>query len=263
ARNPRLIYGRVTGWGRDGPLAQTAGHDINYVAVSGVLHMIGARGGPPVPPLNLAGDFAGGGLMLAFGILAALHERAHSGMGQVVDSAMVDGAALLATFAHGLMAVGRWKDERGANLLDGGAHFYGCYECSDGRYIAIGPLEPEFYAQFLQRAGLEPTDWPQYESARWPELREKLAEVIRTCSQADWCGIFEGSDACVAPVLSLAEAPRHPHNAARGTFVEQDGIVQPAPTPMYSRTAAELRSPPLDKDADRQAILHEWGIDAS
>ncbi len=261
ARNPRLIYGRVTGWGRSGPLAQTAGHDINYVALSGVLHMIGARDGPPIPPLNLAGDFAGGGVMLAFGILAALYERERSGQGQVVDAAMVDGAALLASFAHGLMAVGRWRDERGANLLDGGAHFYGCYECSDGRHLAIGPLEPEFYAQFLERAGLESKDWPQYEPARWPELREKLAAIMRQRSQAEWCRIFDGSDACVAPVLSLTEATNHPHNRARGTFVEQDGIVQPAPSPRFSRSATELRSPPLRQGGEREEILREWGVD--
>ena len=263
SRNPRLIYGRVTGWGRTGPLAHTAGHDINYVALSGVLHMIGERGGPPITPLNLVGDFAGGGLMLAFGILAALYERERSGQGQVVDAAMVDGAALLATFAHGLMAVGCWQDERGTNLLDGGAHFYGCYECSDGKYIAIGPLEPEFYAQFLERAGLRSEDWPQYEPARWPELRERLAKVMRTRSQADWCGIFEGSDACVTPVLGLIEATRHPHNIARGSFVGQDGIVQPAPTPTFSRSATRLRSPPPRNSDDREAILCEWGIDAS
>ena len=263
SRNPRLIYGRVTGWGRTGPLAQTAGHDINYVALSGVLHAIGEGGGPPIVPLNLAGDFAGGGLMLAFGILAALYERERSGKGQVVDTAMVDGAALLATFAHGLMAVGRWQDERGANLLDGGAHFYGCYECSDGQHIAIGPLEPEFYAQFLERAGLEPKDWPQYEPARWPELRQRLVEVIRTRSQAEWCQIFEGSDACVAPVLSLTEATHHPHNTARDTFTEQDGIIQPTPAPRFSRSTTKLRSPPLRNGGEREEILREWGVEVN
>jgi len=263
SRNPRLVYGRVTGWGRTGPLAQSAGHDINYVSLSGVLHMIGERGGPPIPPLNIAGDFAGGGMMLAFGILAALYERERSGQGQVVDAAMVDGAALLATFAHGLLAVGRWQDDRGTNLLDGGAHFYRCYECSDGRYISVGALEPEFYAQFLERAGLEPKDWPQYDPARWPELCRRLAEVMRMRSQTEWCRIFEGSDACVAPVVSLTEAPRHPHNAAREAFVEQNGIVQPAPTPTFSRSVTSLRSPPLRNDADRQAILREWGSGAS
>jgi alpha-methylacyl-CoA racemase len=261
SRNARLVYGRVTGWGRTGPLAQSAGHDINYLALSGVLHMIGERNGPPIPPFNLAGDFAGGGMMLAFGILAALYERERSGQGQVVDAAMVDGAALLSTFAHGLMAVGRWQDARGSNLLDGGAHFYRCYECSDGRYVSVGPLEPEFYTRFLERAGLEPKDWPQYEPARWPELCDRLAGVMRTRSQAEWCRTFEGSDACVAPVLGLAEATRHPHNLARRTFAAQDGITQPAPSPGFSRTATALRSPPLRNDAGREAILRDWGID--
>ena len=263
SRNPHLVYGRVTGWGRTGPLAESAGHDINFVALSGVLHMIGERGGPPIPPLNVAGDFAGGGMMLAFGILAALYERERSGQGQVVDAAMVDGAALLATFAHGLTAVGRWQDERGTNLLDGGAHFYRCYECSDGRYISVGPLEPEYYAQFLQRAGLEAEDWPQYDPARWPELARRLAEVMRTRSQAEWCRIFADSDACVAPVLSLSEATLHPHNVARGIFTKQDGIMQPIPTPAFSRSVTRLRSPPLRNDADRHTVVQDWCVDTA
>lgn len=259
--NPRLVYGRVTGWGQAGPLSGSAGHDIDYLALSGVLHAIGSRDGPPLPPLNLIGDFAGGGMLLAIGILAALQERGHSGRGQVVDAAMVDGAALLATFAHGLMAIGHWQDRRGVNLLDGGAPFYGCYACADGRHVAIGPLEPGFYRQLLAGLGLgTPEEWPQHDRDRWPALREKLAETFRTRTRDEWCRLFEGTDACVAPVLSLAEAPAHPHNRARGTFAEADGIIQPAPAPRFSRTPVALRETPQAGQDDRNAIITDWCI---
>ncbi len=259
--NPGLVYGRVTGWGQVGPLASTAGHDINFVALSGVLHAIGAHGGPPVVPLNLLGDFAGGGLLLAFGVLAGLYERGQSGRGQVVDTAMVDGAAALSTFAHGLMAVGQWRDQRGSNLLDGSAPFYGCYECADGKHLAIGPLEPAFYREFLKRMDLEtPEDWPQQDVSRWPALREQLAARFRSRTRDEWSKVFADSDACVTPVLSLSEAAEHPHNVARASFGVCDGIVQPAPAPRFSRTPGTLKPPPEKVDQHRQAILKDWGI---
>lgn len=239
ARNRRLVYGRMTGWGQEGPLAQAAGHDLNYIALSGVLHAIGAKDGPPVPPLNLVGDFGGGGLLLALGVVCALLETQRSGQGQVVDTAMTDGAALQMAMTYSLLAAGRWRDERGVNVLDGGAHFYGTYECADGRWLAVGPIEAPFYRLFLEKCGItDPAFNEQLNTECWPELKQKLAAIFKTRSRAAWCELLEGTDACVAPVLSLTEAPQHPHNRARGTFIEQDGIMQPAPAPRFSRTAA-------------------------
>jgi alpha-methylacyl-CoA racemase len=260
-RNPRLVYGRMTGWGQDGPLAQTAGHDITYLAISGVLGAIGRAGGPPQVPLNLLGDFAGGSLYLAVGILAALREVERSGRGQVVDAAIVDGAAHLSTLIHGSLAAGTWRDRRGANLLDTGAPFYDVYETADGRHLAVGPLEARFFATFMGRLGLGGEGPAQFDVAQWPSLRQRLAEVFAGRTQAAWVAVFEGSDACVAPVLSLREAPEHPQLAERGTFVEHDGVVQPAPAPRFSLTPAELRSGPALPGAHSREILADWGVD--
>jgi alpha-methylacyl-CoA racemase len=259
-RNPRLVYGRVTGWGQEGPLAGSAGHDIDYIALAGALHPIGPAGGPPVPPLNLLGDFGGGGMLLALGVVAALLEAARSGRGQVVDAAMVDGAALLTTQLHELLAAGLWTDRRGANLLDGAAPFYAVYETADGRHLAVGALEPRFYAELLVRVGLAADDLPpQLDRAGWPLLRERLAAVFLTRTRDEWCALLEGTDACVAPVLSLLEAPIHPHNRARATFVEVAGRPQPAPAPRFSRTPCPVpRLPPGDDDPAR--VLTAWGL---
>ncbi|GIW42678.1 MAG: CoA transferase [Candidatus Binatia bacterium] len=263
ARNPRLVYGRMTGWGQEGPLAHAAGHDINYIALSGALHPIGRRGERPVPPLNLVGDFGGGGMLLALGIVAALYEREKSGKGQVVDAAMTDGSALLTTIIHGLLAIGFWEDERGVNLLDTGAPFYEVYETADGKYVAVGALEPQFYSELLRLTGLEGEKLPdQMDRTRWPEMKEKFAAVFRTKTREEWCRILEGSDACFAPVLSLREAPRHPHNAARGTFTEFAGIVQPAPAPRFSRTPPAIQRPPAHPGEHTEEVLREWGFSA-
>ena len=260
-RNPRLVYGRVTGWGQDGPLARSAGHDIDYIALAGALHPVGAAGGPPVPPLNLLGDFGGGGMLLALGVLAALLEAGRSGQGQVVDAAMVDGAALLTTQLHELLAAGLWTDERGANLLDGAAPFYTVYETADGRHLAVGALEPQFYAELLERVGLAPDDLPaQLDRTGWPVLRERLAAQFLTRTRDEWSQLLEGTDACVAPVLSLVEAPTHPHNRSRATFVDVAGVTQPAPAPRFSRTPCPTPVPPStlgEHDAD---LLASWGI---
>jgi alpha-methylacyl-CoA racemase len=260
ARNPRLVYGRVTGWGQDGPLAHSAGHDIDYIALAGALHPIGPGGGAPVPPLNLLGDFGGGGMLLALGVVAALLEAGRSGQGQVVDAAMVDGAALLTTQLHELLAAGSWSDRRGANLLDGAAPFYGVYETADGRHLAVGALEPRFYAELLDRVGLSGEDLPaQHDRSAWPALRERLAAVFRTRTRDQWCQLLEGTDACVAPVLSLLEAPTHPHNQARATFIEVAGVTQPAPAPRFSRTPCAHPDPAtLDEDPDQ--TLTAWGL---
>lgn len=260
-RNPRLIYGRMTGWGQSGPLARAAGHDINYIALSGALHAIGPRDGPPVVPLNLVGDLGGGGMYLAFGILCAVLEARRSGTGQVVDAAMVDGAASLATMFFGLRAAGLWNDSRGTNALDGGAPFYGTYETADGRHVAIGPIEPQFYDELIERLGLAPTDLPpRHERAAWPALHDKLAAVFRTRTRDEWCCLLEGTDACFAPVLSLAEAPLHPHNRDRGTFVEIDGVTQPAPAPRFNRTPGAIRRPPPYPGEHSSEALREWGF---
>jgi alpha-methylacyl-CoA racemase len=239
-RNPKLVYGRMTGWGQTGPLAHTAGHDINYVSLSGALHAIGTAA-QPLPPLNLVGDYGGGGMLLAMGMLAAVTRAQHSGEGQVVDAAMTDGAALLMAAQYGLMAKGFWKDARESNFLDGAAHFYGTYACLDGKHVSVGAIEPQFYRQLLELCGITDVHFQQqWEQGEWPALREKLAAMFRTRTRAQWCELLEGTDACFAPVLSMGEAADHPHNRARGTFVRQDGVVQPAPAPRFDRTPSAL-----------------------
>jgi alpha-methylacyl-CoA racemase len=264
ARNPKLVYGRMTGWGQDGPYAPTAGHDINYIALAGALGPIGRAGGPPVPPLNLVGDFGGGGLVLAFGLVCGMLEAQRSGEGQVVDAAMVDGAAVLMTMFHAFTAMGIWSEERGTNLLDTGAHFYDAYECADGEYVSIGSIEPQFYAQLLALTGLDGDEEfaVQMDRGRWPHLKERLAEVFRTKTRDEWCSIMEGSDVCFAPVLSIREAPEHPHNQHRGTFVEVAGITQPGPAPRFSRTAPEIRRPPAHAGQHTDEVLAEAGFPA-
>ncbi|WP_150293245.1 CaiB/BaiF CoA transferase family protein [Sphingobium estronivorans] len=246
ADNPKLVYGRMTGWGQTGPYAQAAGHDINYIALSGVLHAIGRAGERPVPPLNLIGDFGGGGMLLAFAMVSALLAVRGGGDGQVIDCAMTDGAPLLNAMTYGMIAGGQWRDERGVNLLDGGAHFYDCYACADGQHIAVGAIEPPFYAELRRRIGIEADDDfdDQMNPACWPLLREKLAALFRLHPRAYWCALLDGTDACVTPVLSLLDAPHHPHNAARGTFIEVGGVLQPAPAPRYSSTACDRPSVP-------------------
>lgn len=262
-RNPRLVYGRMTGWGQDGPMAKAAGHDINYIALAGALDPIGRAGGPPVPPLNLVGDFGGGGLLLAFGIACALVERQRSGRGQVVDAAMVDGAALLMTMFHGFRQGGIWKDARGTNMLDTGASFYDVYECRDGGYVSIGSIEPQFYALLVKLAGLEGEALPhQMDQGRWPEMKERFRTVFLAKTRDEWCAIMEGSDVCFAPVLSMGEAPNHPHNRARGTFVTADGYVQPAPAPRFSRTAPGIQGPAATPGQHTDAALADWGLAA-
>jgi alpha-methylacyl-CoA racemase len=242
ARNPKLVYGRMTGWGQEGPYANAAGHDINYIALAGALEGIGRAGERPVPPLNLVGDFGGGGMFLAFGVVCALLEAQRSGKGQVVDAAMVDGAATLMAMFHSFKAMGMLKPERGTNLLDTGAHFYDVYTCSDGKHVSIGSIEPQFYAELRRLAGLDDDAvWgPQMDQSRWPELKVRIAEVFATKTRDEWCALMEHTDVCFAPVLSMDEAPHHPHNVARSTFVTRDGLTQPAPAPRFSRTAAEL-----------------------
>jgi alpha-methylacyl-CoA racemase len=260
-RNPRLIFARMTGWGQDGPLAPTAGHDIDYIAISGALSTVGRAGQSPVPPVNLLGDFGGGGMLLAVGILAALVERASSGLGQVVDAAMVDGSALLTSFIYGMRATGSWHDQRGSNLLDGGAPFYDTYVTADGGYVAVGALEPQFYAALLQGLGLTDAGLPsQHDRSGWPVLRQRFAEAFASRTRADWEQVFAGTDACVSPVLSLAEAPAHPHAVARNAFAEIGGITQPAPTPRFGRTAAEQPAAPPRPGADTDAVLAGLGL---
>ena len=264
AANPRLVYGRMTGFGQTGPLAQAAGHDLNYIALTGVLDAIGHADGGPVPPLNLVGDYGGGALYLAFGVMAALFERQRSGRGQVVDAAMVDGAASLASIFFGLKAAGAWAGPRGANLLDGGAPFYGAYETADGRHISLAPLEPKFFTQLVQQLGLDPS-WlgRQYDRRRWPALREAIATAVRQRSRDEWCALLEGSDVCFAPVLSFDEAPQHPHALAREAFVTVDGVVQPGPAPRFDRTPAGLsRAAPAVGEHTRQVLLEAGFGDA-
>ena len=262
--NPKLVFGRMTGFGQDGPLAQRAGHDINYIALAGVLHGIGRRGEAPVPPLNLVGDFGGGGMFLAFGVVCALLEAHKSGKGQVVDAAMVDGAACLMALLYGMYAQGAWRDERGVNVLDTGAPWYDAYETKDGKWLAVGAIEARFYAEFIERLGLSAADLPgQHDRSGWPELRRRFAEAIKQRSRDDWERVFAGSDACVAPVMSLGEVRHHPHNVARATFIDRDGVVQPAPAPRFSRTAAEIGAPPRQRGADSEAVLSDWGFAAA
>jgi alpha-methylacyl-CoA racemase len=241
-RNPRLVYGRMTGWGQSGPMAQLAGHDINYISLSGALAAIGTGDSGPVPPLNLVGDFGGGAMMLAFGIACALFEATRSGKGQVVDAAMTDGSALLMATTFGQHAIGRWKLERDSNLLDGAAHFYTTYRCADGQWVAVGAIEPQFYAVLLQRMGLEAAEFePQHDKTRWPDWKKRFADVFATRTRDAWCTVMEGADACFTPVLDMQEAMAHPHNRARGTFVEVDGVKQPGPAPRFSRTVPAVR----------------------
>jgi alpha-methylacyl-CoA racemase len=264
ADNPHLVYGRMTGWGQTGPYAQAAGHDINYIALAGALHAYGRAGEKPTPPINMIGDFGGGGMLLAFGMVAALLSAAKSGRGQVIDAAMTDGAALLMAMIWGFYGTGMWKDARGVNLLDTGAHFYDTYQCMDGGYISIGSIEPQFYAELRQRAGLaDDKDFDaQMEASAWPALKEKLTTLFRTKTRDDWCALMEMTDVCFAPVLSLGEAPGHPHNVARGTFLDVAGMVQPAPAPRYSVTATTAPVPPPRAGADTDALLGEAGYDA-
>ncbi|HEX3943453.1 MAG TPA: CaiB/BaiF CoA-transferase family protein [Rhizomicrobium sp.] len=255
--NPKLVYGRMTGWGQSGPRAHTAGHDINYIALSGVLECVGRAGDKPTPPVNLIGDFGGGGMLLAFGMLAAILHSQKSGQGQVIDCAMVDGSALLASMIWSFLAQGAWSDKRGSNALDTGAHFYDTYACADGGHIAIGPIEPKFYSEFLRRVGIAETGQfaRQHDRTLWPTLKERLAGIFAGKTRAEWCAIFEGSDACVAPVLTLVEAPQDPHNAARGTFIEVGGVTQPRPAPRFSATAAPEPLMPRTADGTHSAAL--------
>jgi crotonobetainyl-CoA:carnitine CoA-transferase CaiB-like acyl-CoA transferase len=261
AHNPRLVYGRVTGWGQNGPLARAAGHDLNYIALVGALHAFGRRGQPPTPPLNLIGDFAGGALYLAFGLVCGILEVQRSGRGQVVDTAMIDGAASLMTAFHGLVAAGLATHERGTNALDTGSHFYNVYECADGRWISIAPIEAKFYAELLRRLDIDPAILPpQMERQHWSEAQASLAELFKTRTREEWCQLLEGTDACFAPVLMTDEAPLHPHNAARQTYVEIDGVVQPAPAPRFSRTVPDLPTSPQapSRGEDALATLALW-----
>ena len=260
ARNPALVYGRITGWGQHGPLAKAAGHDINYIALTGMLHAMGRADGPPAPPLNLVGDFGGGAMMLAFGVVCAVLEASKSGKGQVVDAAMTDGAALLGAMMYGLRGHGSWSDQRGANMLDGGAHFYDTYACADGKFISVGAIEPQFYALLLKLAQIDdPAFDAQMDAQAWPALTDKFAQVFLTRSRDSWCALLEGTDACFAPVLDMAEAPQHQHNVARGTFVEVDGVTQPAPAPRFSRTEPEISSAPAAPGQHNAEVLGEWG----
>ena len=261
-RNPRLVYARMTGWGQDGPLAERAGHDINYLGLTGALHAIGTADKPAVP-LNIGADFGGGSMFLLVGILAALFERGTSGRGQVVDAAMVDGASSLVTMIYGMLGAGLWQDRRAANLLDGGAPFYDTYACADGRHVAVGALEPQFYVAFLEGLGLTGAlPGGQYDLAHWPEHRRRFAEAFATRTRDEWADAFAGTDACVTPVLGLREAPVHPHLAARGTFVEQDGASLPGPAPRFSRTPGAVRGPARRPGADTTAVLTDWGFSA-
>ncbi|MFG3050020.1 CaiB/BaiF CoA transferase family protein [Kitasatospora sp. NPDC048239] len=262
ARNPALVYGRMTGWGQHGPLADRAGHDIGYAAVAGVLGMIGAPDAPPAIPANLLGDYAGGSLYLVVGLLAALHHARTTGAGQVVDAAIVDGAAHLTSMLWGLLAAGHWQDRRGVNLLDGGAPCYAVYRAADGGHLAVGALEPQFYAEFARLLELGPDAPAQYDTARWPELRARIAERFATRTRAEWEAVFAGSDACVEPVLTMGQAAAHEHLAARGTYVEADGITQPAPAPRFSTTPGALRRPPARPGEHTAEVARDWGVPA-
>ncbi len=264
AVNARLVYGRMTGWGQDGPAAQTAGHDINYIARTGALHAMGQAGERPMVPLNLVGDFGGGGMLLAFGVVCAVLEAKGSGVGQVVDAAMVDGASTLMAMFHGLAALGFWEEKRGSNLLDGGAHFYDTYETSDGKYLSLGAIEPQFYSVLIERLGLADRELPrQMAREKWPEMRAVFAEVILTKSRDEWVEIFAGSDACVAPVLTLTEAASDPHMQARQTLIEIDGVRQPAPAPRFSRSGTRTPTPAPPPGRQTSEVLSEAGFDAA
>lgn len=260
-RNPGLVYGRMTGWGQTGPLAQTAGHDINYISIGGALGAMGYPDRPPAPPLNLVGDFGGGAMYLLTGMLAALIEKGKSGKGQVVDAAMTDGTASLLSPFYGLMAMNMWTTDRYSNKLDGGAHYYGSYECSDGKYISIGSIEPQFYALLLEKCNIsDPAFEAQQDQSQWPQLREKLTTLFKSKPQSAWCELMEGTDVCFAPVLDLAEAPAHPHNVARETFIDVNGVTQPAPAPRFSRTQGQVQSPAAIAGEHSESILQAWGF---
>lgn len=264
ATNPRLVFARMTGWGQTGPLSQAAGHDINYVALTGALHAVGRSGEAPVVPLNYIGDFGGGGMLVAFGVMCALLEARTSGRGQVVDAAMTDGSALLSAMMYGMKASGQWSNLRGENMLDGGAHFYDTYACADGKYVALGAIEPKFYAVLRERCGIDDPLFDQQMDARlWPMLKHRLADVFKTRTRQEWCSVLEGTDACFAPVLDWDEAPTHPHNHARETFVTVDGVVQPAPAPRFSRTPAAKPRSASPATTDVSDILREWGLEAN
>lgn len=261
ARNPKIVFGRMTGWGQEGPMAKAAGHDINYIALAGALHPMGRAGEKPTPPLNLVGDFGGGGMLLAFGIAAALVERATSGKGQVVDAAMVDGAATLMGFFHSMVSMGVWSEERGTNLLDTGAHFYDTYETSDGKYISLGSIESQFYAELMETLGLAGEELPhQMDKAGWPVLKDRFTDIFKTKTRDEWCEIMEGTDICFAPVLAMSEVAEHPHIKARSTFVERDGMTQPAPSPRFSRTEPELGLPPSMPGQHSDEVLTSFGF---
>jgi alpha-methylacyl-CoA racemase len=260
-RNPRLVYGRMTGWGQEGPLALAAGHDINYISLTGTLHTIGRKGERPVPPLNLIGDFGGGGMLLAFGMVCALFEARRSGQGQVVDAAMIDGAAAQTAMIYGFRASGIWTDEREDNLLDGAAHFYDTYETADGKYVSVGSIEPQFYALLLKHTGIEDPEFQnQLDKARWPALKARVAEVFRSKTRDEWCRIMEGTDVCFAPVLSLDEARDHPHNRHRKTFIEVEGVAQGAPAPRFSRTVPATPKPPPRIGQHTEEVLADFGF---
>ena len=261
-RNPKLVYGRMTGWGQSGPLAQAAGHDINYISIAGALGAMGYADRPPAPPLNLVGDFGGGAMYLLSGVLAALVERSHSGQGQVIDAAMTDGTASLLSPFFGLMAMNLWTTDRSSNKLDGGAHYYGSYECSDGKHISIGSIEPQFYALLLQKCEITDDAFlAQQDQSGWPELRIKLEILFKTKTRDDWCTIMEGTDVCFAPVLNLKEASHHPHNEARATYVDFEGVTQPAPAPRFSRTQGEIQSSAALTGEHSEQVLRDWGFD--
>jgi alpha-methylacyl-CoA racemase len=262
-RNKKLVFGRMTGWGQDGPYANSAGHDINYIALAGALAHFGRAGEAPVPPLNMVGDFGGGGMLLAYGVVCALLEAQRSGSGQVVDAAMVDGSAILMSMFWGFKNIGLHDENaRGANMLDTGAHFYDVYKCSDDKYISIGSIEPQFYAQLLQLTGVaDDAEFAnQQDRKMWPKLKQRLTAVFATKSQAEWCQIMEGTDVCFAPVLTMSEAAKHPHNVARHTFIEVDGVKQPAPAPRFSRTTAKVSHGPVVAGANTREVLQSWGI---
>ena len=261
-RNPKLVFARMTGWGQEGPLAHAAGHDINYISITGALYAMGRSGEKPVPPLNLVGDMGGGGMLLVTGVLAAMLEATSSGKGQVIDVAMVDGAAQLMWMFHGFEAMGLWDaSKRGSNMLDGGAHYYDAYECADGEFVSIGSIEPQFYALLKQHAGLSEEDFgDQNNAGKWPEMKEKLAAVFKQKTQAQWCEIMEGTDVCFAPVLSFVDAPSHPANVARNTYIEMDGVTQPAPAPRFSRTPSTVRHGGPNPGQDTEAVLAAMGF---
>ena len=264
ALNPKLVFGRMTGFGQDGPMAQAAGHDINYIALAGALHAIGRKGQAPVPPLNLVGDFGGGGMFLAFGVLCGLLEAQKSGKGQVVDAAMVDGAAYLLAGIYGLYSQGSWADERGVNFVDSGAPWYDVYNTKDGKWLSVGAIETRFYEELVEKLGLASAGLPkQHDRKGWPVLKERFAAAIASKTRDEWEKVFEGSDACVAPVLAMGEVEKHPHNVARGTFVRRDGVLQPGPAPRFSRTKAEMGPPGRPRGADSEAVLADWGFAAA